>query len=126
MTPLKAIRAFCRDNCCLGQPVEVRLCPSSEDSGEAAALWCRLHPYRLGKRLPPGEHFPLNAIRWRCLDCSGYSQGGVKHCWNTGCELYPYRMGKNPSRTGKGGPGVPLTSETSRRTSPAAPNSPEE
>ena len=40
LTPIKAIRAKCLD-CCCGQIVEVRLCPS-----EKCALW----PYRMGHR----------------------------------------------------------------------------
>ena len=39
-TPLRAIRAKCVD-CCCGQLLEVRLCPSEN---------CPLWPYRMGKR----------------------------------------------------------------------------
>jgi len=33
------------------------------------------------------------AIRERCLDCSGFSPKAVRECEFTHCELYPYRMG---------------------------------
>ena len=40
LTPVKAIREKCID-CCAGQLVEVRLCPSVD---------CSLYPYRMGHR----------------------------------------------------------------------------
>lgn len=39
-TPIKAIRAKCLD-CCCGQYIEVKMCPSTK---------CPLHPYRMGHR----------------------------------------------------------------------------
>jgi hypothetical protein len=47
-TPLRALRAYCLD-CCLGQAVEVRLCPSG-----APPSPCPLWPWRRGRRA--GEH----------------------------------------------------------------------
>ena len=41
---------------------------------------------------------PLKAIRLKCLDCSGDSPNEVKLCPVTDCELYPFRLGKNPNR----------------------------
>ena len=46
---------------------------------------------------------PLKAIRAKCLDCSGGSQAEVRNCDIEDCPLWPYRMGHNPARTGKGG-----------------------
>jgi hypothetical protein len=46
---------------------------------------------------------PLQAIRKHCLDCSGGSYSEVKLCVINDCRLYPYRMGHNPARQGKGG-----------------------
>ena len=45
---------------------------------------------------------PLQAIRRRCLDCSGYNQKEVRECYHNkpippfdiACPLHPYRMGK--------------------------------
>lgn len=46
---------------------------------------------------------PVKAIRLKCLDCSGFQAAEVRQCPVTDCPLYPYRMGKNPSRKGIGG-----------------------
>lgn len=45
---------------------------------------------------------PLNAIRSKCLDCSGYSKSEVKNCVILDCPLHPYRLGTNPNRKGIG------------------------
>jgi hypothetical protein len=41
----------------------------------------------------------LDAIREKCIDCSGGSQSEVKLCRSMACALYPFRMRKNPWRT---------------------------
>ena len=46
---------------------------------------------------------PVKAIRANCIECSGHNFAEVKRCEMDYCPLYPYRMGKNPSRAGKGG-----------------------
>ena len=46
---------------------------------------------------------PMRAIRAKCLDCTCGSAQEVKLCPITDCSLYPYRMGHNPNRKGKGG-----------------------
>ena len=46
---------------------------------------------------------PIRAIRAKCLDCCCGSAQEVKLCPITDCPLYPYRMGHNPNRKGKGG-----------------------
>jgi hypothetical protein len=46
---------------------------------------------------------PLKAIRAKCLDCGGGSQAEVRLCEIEDCPLYPYRLGHNPARAGKGG-----------------------
>ena len=43
---------------------------------------------------------PVQAIRQKCLDCSGGSSHEVKHCVVTRCTLYPFRLGRNPNRKG--------------------------
>lgn len=50
MTPIKSIRAKCRD-CCAGQPKEVKLCP---------ATGCPLYPYRMGHRPKSNENSELS------------------------------------------------------------------
>lgn len=40
LTPIKAIRAKCRD-CCCGSTAEIRACPVKD---------CPIYPYRMGRR----------------------------------------------------------------------------
>lgn len=40
---------------------------------------------------------PIKAIRAYCLGCSNGSANEVKLCPMTHCELYKFRMGKNPN-----------------------------
>lgn len=47
---------------------------------------------------------PLKSIRAKCLnDCMCGQATEVRLCPITDCPLYPYRMGHNPNRKGKGG-----------------------
>ena len=46
---------------------------------------------------------PLRAIRRHCIECMGGQVYEVKHCTSPECNLYPYRMGRNPKRKGIGG-----------------------
>ena len=47
---------------------------------------------------------PVKAIRNYCVyQCYAGSTRDVRECNATDCPLYPYRMGKNPSRSGIGG-----------------------
>lgn len=41
---------------------------------------------------------PIKSIRAYCVNCSGGSTKEVKFCPIKTCELYPYRMGKRPSK----------------------------
>lgn len=40
---------------------------------------------------------PIKAIRLFCLECCGGSSNEVKLCPSTTCQLYPFRLGKNPN-----------------------------
>lgn len=52
----------------------------------------------------PGKKLtPIKAIRAKCLDCSNYQPSEIRNCEITDCALWPYRMGTNPARKGKGG-----------------------
>ena len=46
---------------------------------------------------------PLKAIKKKCLDCMCGSAKEVKLCPSEECELYPFRFGHNPNRSGIGG-----------------------
>jgi hypothetical protein len=41
----------------------------------------------------------LDAIRAKCVDCSGGSRSEVAKCVSVYCALWPFRMGTNPFRT---------------------------
>ena len=45
---------------------------------------------------------PLRAIRAKCLDCCCGQVNEVRLCPCLDCSLYPYRLGKDPARAGKG------------------------
>lgn len=38
---------------------------------------------------------PIKAIRAKCIDCCGGSEGEARKCTATDCPLWPLRMGKN-------------------------------
>lgn len=114
-SPLKAVRRHCLD--CAGSANEVALCPARS---------CPLWTMRFDRRPDPAEHadnptplhpseMPLTlsefaadgmrtlaAIRRRCIDCSGGSPIEPRNCKLTGCDLWQFRLGKNPNRQGKG------------------------
>ncbi len=86
VTPIKSIRRKCVD-CSGGLKGEVRGCQITA---------CELHPYRMGKRPPPGtaERTPMRAMRAYCLSCCRGQTKEVRLCPCKDCELWPYRMGK--------------------------------
>ncbi len=45
---------------------------------------------------------PIKAIRAKCLDCCCGQVNEVRLCPCAECALYPYRLGKDPARAGKG------------------------
>lgn len=57
------------------------------------------------------QQTPMKSIRSKCLDCSGGQPKEVRSCPHEDCSLYPYRFGKNPNRTGKGGFSRKLTTQ---------------
>ena len=69
--------------------------PDGSTEGVDPSLLSKKEFEKLGhKGLPP-----LKAIRAFCGDCSGGSVIEARKCASTTCELWPYRMGKNPFRT---------------------------
>lgn len=40
----------------------------------------------------------LKAIKKHCLDCCCFQRDEVKYCPCTSCNLWPFRLGKNPYR----------------------------
>lgn len=48
------------------------------------------------EKIQEGERVtPLQAIRLKCLDCSGFQPGEIKECTVKDCPLYLYRFKKN-------------------------------
>jgi len=45
---------------------------------------------------------PLKSIRTFCKRCAG-SLKAVRTCLTPDCDLFPYRMGRDPARKGVGG-----------------------
>jgi hypothetical protein len=56
----------------------------------------------LGK-LGHGPRNPVKVIRSFCMDCMAENAAEVRRCTSVGCDLWPYRMGKNPFTNRKGG-----------------------
>lgn len=97
-TPLKAIHAFCVE--CVGSAYEVRDCGGDRclgDQGDEYGV-CYFYQYRMGKGRPK-----LKVLRSQCLECMGGQRSLVKECESLTCPIWPYRMGKNPSRAGLDG-----------------------
>lgn len=44
---------------------------------------------------------PVKAIRRLCLECLGNSSVAVEECTNEPCEVFAFRLGKNPYRTAR-------------------------
>jgi hypothetical protein len=114
LAPLKAVRAHCL-SCCTGSFIEVKLCPAKscqlwpfrhghrptvED--RSAVADCRIHPHERDLSGAGFQGTALRAIRRRCIDCSGNSDGEVRSCkfgpdHSAPCALHPFRMGRNPN-----------------------------
>jgi hypothetical protein len=108
-SPLIAVRRHCV--CCWSDSAhEVAPCPAQR---------CPLWMMRAGRRpdaMPAQARYPaerpmpdnlttLAAIKRRCMDCAGGSAIWAKGCTSHDCDLWPFRMGKNPNRAGIGNPG---------------------
>ena len=90
MTPLKAIRAFCKT--CV-EPKEIKDCGDELIlNGTLKGKPCPFYPYRLGKGKPS-----VKVIRKHCLYCMNNSATFVRECQTKSCPLWPFRMGKNPN-----------------------------
>ena len=88
LTPRKAIRLICRE--CVSGNLDLCVSP-----------YCKLYPYRRQKT--EGKPLsPLKAIKSHCLECTGYEYQETKNCTDSRCNLFSYRLGKNPSLKGKG------------------------
>jgi|SRR5690554_530217 hypothetical protein len=66
-------------------------------------LWITISipPHHWVRLLKGDDMTPVKSIRLYCLDCCGNSPKEVRLCPCTDCTLYPFRLGKNPNKTGK-------------------------
>ena len=55
------------------------------------------------EKLGHGPRNPVKVIRAFCLDCMADQPSMVRKCTSVGCDLWPYRLGKNPFSNRKGG-----------------------
>jgi hypothetical protein len=109
VSPLRAARRHCLW-CCNGSSNEVSLCtvkrralwtsrfgrrPTAELRAEQGSVV--LHPEELGIKSDEFDGSALRAIRLRCIDCSSGSRKAVTNCKSTDCDLFPFRLGKNPN-----------------------------
>ena len=51
----------------------------------------------MSKREKAVDRTPLQAIRARCMDCSGFEHKEVRGCDRVKCELHPFRIGRKPA-----------------------------
>jgi hypothetical protein len=111
--PGEATRANCLV-CCNGSAHEVRYCSSkhcplwlfrlgTNPTADMLAEASHLRMYPLESETTVGDFHEnggtrVKAIKRYCLDCSGNSRADVRKCQRVACELYPFRLGKNPNR----------------------------
>ena len=92
LTPKMACRQFCIQ--CLGLKQFNTKAIEGCQGDKAACGPCPLYHYRMGKRIS------VKIFRLHCLYCMGNQRTLVEDCETLDCELWPYRMGKSPSRAG--------------------------
>jgi hypothetical protein len=91
VTPGRAIRLHCIE--CVDSYKDVKDCGGDKllSGGQ-----CPLYPYRLGKGRPS-----VKVIRKECIACMNGQFSLIPDCPSKYCALYPFRMGKVPSRAGR-------------------------
>ena len=95
LPPLRAIRFHCVQ-CC----AEYKRWPNGPRGCNTPQ--CGVYAYRNGGRKPDAPHTPLRSIRRRCLQCA-YTRREARNCSDQeNCHLFPYRLGRNPNRSGVG------------------------
>lgn len=61
---------------------------------ELAAVWPP--DIRIARLAGHRSMSPMQAIRRKCLDCSGHQISEVKLCETVNCSLWPFRAGRHP------------------------------
>lgn len=88
MTPGEAIRKHCVE--CVGSIYETKICGGEMLLGTGKP--CPLYPYRQGEERPS-----VKVIRKECLSCMNGKSDFVKTCPSGQCNLFPFRLGRNPN-----------------------------
>lgn len=57
------------------------------------------HKFRYKETLVERTVTPQKAIRFKCMECVGWSPKDVAECTIPDCELYNYRLGNRPTQT---------------------------
>lgn len=84
MTQARAAREMCIE--CAGSCIEASSC---QEKG------CSLYPFKTGRR-PKGCQ-PMKLIRRFCLSCAGGDRTYIRGCDDSKCNLWFYKMGRNPT-----------------------------
>ena len=94
-SPQQTIRAYC--HYCIQSRSDADVENCTGDIVYATGKPCPFYKYRVGHKRPL-----VKIMRRFCLECQGNNITLVRECETEDCLIHPYRMGKNPARTGKG------------------------
>ena len=94
-TPKETLHSWC--HYCIQSRLDEDVRDCGGDFVIATGKACPFHVYRMGNRRPP-----ISTFRKFCLECMGGNRNFVKECTTTDCIIHPFRMGKNPARSGTG------------------------
>jgi hypothetical protein len=94
-SPQQTIRAYCHYCIQNRSDTEVENCTGFLVF--ATGKPCPFYKYPMSGKRPS-----VKVMRKFCLECMGGNKEFVRDCTTNDCLIHPYRMGRNPARTGKG------------------------
>jgi hypothetical protein len=94
-SPKETIKAYCHYCVQSRSDADVEKCTGY--IVHATGKPCPFYEYRTGNKRPS-----VKIMRRFCLECQGNSMVLIRECEIDDCLIHPFRMGKNPARTGKG------------------------
>ena len=100
MKPKEAVRAYCTQ--CLGLSRWNREAIDDCQGDKAANGACPFYQFRMDRRVS------VKTFRHYCLYCTGGDREYIRECPAITCPCYPYRLGKNPTITGRKPSGATL------------------
>jgi hypothetical protein len=96
LTPRETLHAWC--HYCVQNRSDDAVRDCGGDFVTATGRACPFYSHRLST-----GRISVKLLRRLCVEeCMGGSPSLVADCSDTACILFPYRMGKSPTRTGKG------------------------